>query len=176
MHIANKSWFIPNNVDKTAFKKWLTNDEPTLKSLYWFIISGLESCYRCGNYSTVYTIGLPETHFSHDDEYDTWTEAGYCCFVSNIEYLNPSSAEIMKTISNGTFRKDFSKTKNRQGYMNHCSHCDGKYGEFFLHTEPSILNQFYTCEGIDKLLIDDPIELDGGVGVSNFIENVIYKL
>ena len=112
-----KKWYVPKGKEVSKFEQWAPNLDVstiTLDSLY--LVQSHHNCWKCSNEYRVFCLSDRQSYFS------------FVTRVSKSVYL------ILKEKC-PTYRKDYSKTVEYRYYMNHCSHCNAKSGDFFLHQE-----------------------------------------
>lgn len=146
---VKKSWFIPAELNQINFEKWLPknnekNIDGNIRSVGFFIIESLESCWKCKQDTPVFSFLLPENHQTkeYEDEDDEendriiWKTENYKSIVSFVSFVNKKSIEIIQKFSSHYYF-DFSKQSSGSYYMNHCNNCNSKLGDFYMHSEPS---------------------------------------
>jgi hypothetical protein len=134
-------WFATNNSDIDALSAWI----PNLASARFFVASSQESCWKCGDISTVYCLAMPEGYLSMDVQGDPNGEdeeavvesvlADSGTFISNLTLVNGSVRRLLREKC-PSYHLDFSQTNEGHYFMNHCGHCGAKFGDFYMHDEP----------------------------------------
>jgi hypothetical protein len=105
----------------------VTFDGQALVSAPIYAAEGSTSCWKCHRRTSVVALAseLVEIGGQRIQE---------LVLASNVRTLPPDLASILsKTYSR--YRTTHSHTANGRYYMNHCSACDAKLGDFFLHEE-----------------------------------------
>lgn len=136
---TSKTWFVPDSVDPSAFKRWLP-DHPTInvKADSYTIVQTEESCWKCGELTRVHGFLLPAGHRTLeyvDDGISEWYKHREAAMVFYVTDLFPAITEQIRAITRHYF-EDFSKTTNSSYWMNHCESCSMKQGDFNLYCEP----------------------------------------
>ena len=143
-----KSWYIPKELNQSNFEKWITqnnneNAEGNIRSIGFFIVESLESCWNCKQTTPVFAFLLPENHQGkeYEDEDDEkndniiWVDRDYKTIVSFVSFVNKECLAILNRFSS-RYYYDFSKQSSSSYYMNHCKNCNSKLGDFYMHSEP----------------------------------------
>lgn len=132
-----KKWFIPTGLDITAFIKWVPKEiKPNLYAIgELYLVSALNTCQKCGEVVIVYCLAserfemIEKTEdFEDEDSFDTFTT------YSQLKQL-PAELESFFKAKFPTYFNDYSNTIKSNYYMNHCSKCGVKSGDFFLHNK-----------------------------------------
>lgn len=102
-------------------------------------------CWKCGAVTPVYAIALDAGHetldeWESEDEYaptmtETWDRQDETTILHFVAALDPAAASILRQHA-PDYRMDHSGTTQGRYWMNHCSHCGSKIGDFYLHNEP----------------------------------------
>jgi hypothetical protein len=139
-----KAWFVPAGLDAAAFSRWLSQEvemQQRLIAPIW-IKRSTEPCWKCHRSSKVFAVSasvIIDVEYGDDDDDEEYEQTidndDDSIDLNDLESIDPRIEALFKQYAPG-YRKDFSKTQDRQVYMNHCEHCDAKLGDFFLHSEP----------------------------------------
>jgi len=103
-------------------------------STQFSILHSITDCWRCGNTSLVIALLAAVLDREYEDAYDQNSEQP--SVFANVELLNPEAACILRT-EYPRYRPDYSQAQRQRVYMNHCSECGAKLGDFYLHNEPN---------------------------------------
>jgi len=106
---VKKSWFIPKELNQINFEEWIPknndkNIDGNIRSMGFFIIESLESCWKCNQDTPVFSFLLPENHQTkeYEDEDDEendriiWKTENYKSIVSFVSFINKKSIEILQ--------------------------------------------------------------------------------
>jgi hypothetical protein len=61
------------------------------------------------------------------------SEEDFSCVLRRLDQLPEPIAQVAQAASEGRLRLDFSRTAGESYLMNHCQHCGGKIGDWFIH-------------------------------------------
>ncbi|KTD34695.1 DNA primase TraC [Legionella moravica] len=172
-----KSWYVPHGLNQSNFEKWTPqnnakNADANIRSVGFFIVESLESCWKCKQGTPVFAFLLPENHQTkeYEDEDDEendnmiWIDRNYKSIVSFASFMNEKCIEIIHRFTS-CYYFDFSKQSSESYYMNHCKNCNSKLGDFFMHSEPDgafLPMSSETAKGIKLYWYNDVFE--GSVG------------
>jgi hypothetical protein len=125
-----KSWYVPSHLDPEEFESWLPPEEITVgPGVAWvYLLTNSKSCYRCNKSTSVFCIASSAMR-----ELDDFPE--YLTVYHNVTYL-PEPIYRLVDKHYPTYHMDYSKQQDRKVFMNHCTHCGAKQGDFFMHSEP----------------------------------------
>jgi hypothetical protein len=163
-----KAWFVPDSINTVAFLRWLSQEVEMRQRLIapiW-IKKSTEPCWKCHRTSQVFAVSasvIIDVEYGEDDDDEEYEQTidndDDSIALTDLESIDPRIEAFFKQYAPG-YRKDFSKTQDRQIYMNHCEHCDAKLGDFFLHSEPG--GAFFpTTEYEEERISREPIFGEG---------------
>lgn len=174
-------WFVPEGVEQKPFQQWKeTEPVVNIRAARYFIASTARRCWKCGELTTSYTFGFPGEYevlevIIDDDAPGECLEWVRCdratAFCSYVTYLHQKIADRIQAFQR-TYYRDFSQTTRGTYWMNHCTSCGMKQGDFQLHEEPG--GGFFPTDAAqaDRITIhavQEPFECNGNMGfVSGF--------
>lgn len=150
-----KVWYVPDGVALPPLLRWLPapvtselehEPEYRIRAPYYHIIESTSDCWKCSNWTRVFSFMLPEEHeqfdyveddedFSLENNLGEWVLQEHRGTVGSIHSLSPSVlAQVRRFTTN--LKQAYSKTAGHRYMMNHCEHCGAKLGDFFMHSEP----------------------------------------
>jgi hypothetical protein len=153
-----RSWYVPAGADTAGFARWLpsgappapeapssryasmdvheedeadgssvTFDSSALLFLPIYAAESSTSCWKCRSRTPVVALATERAEIDGEPIQEL-------VLASNVQKLRPElAAEVSKMYPR--YRPAYSKTAGGRYYMNHCSACDAKLGDFFLHEE-----------------------------------------
>lgn len=134
----SKTWFVPDNLNVSLFKSWLSNQNISLIAKNPFYIGFNEQdCWKCKKETSVIALGCTAFKVEELDDNDEsrWELNTEFSFFDYVEYI----PEDIKSIINEKFpfyKQGFSKTMKSTYWVNHCINCNSIQGDYFLHSEP----------------------------------------
>lgn len=138
---VQKVWYVPANVDTTAFLKWLPSAPINVRSSSYFFAQALRICWRCMTETWVYGFALPagyETLYVADDPLDdTWERRDEPGFVYYIEYLAPSVGFAVRAHT-PNFRFGFDETNEAHYWVSYCDGCGVAQDDSETFCEPGV--------------------------------------
>lgn len=96
-----------------------------------YLLEGEYRCDSCGRPTKVFSLmavgplKIEGNLFGSDEDFS--------CVLRRLESLPVPLAIVAEAASGGRFRLDFSRTAGERYYMNHCEHCGGKVGDWYVH-------------------------------------------
>lgn len=96
-----------------------------------YLLEGLYQCDACKRPTKVLTVlaagplKLEGDIFGSDEDFS--------CVLRRLDGLPTPLAHAAANASGGRFRLDDSRTAGQRYFMNHCDHCGGKVGDWFIH-------------------------------------------
>lgn len=161
---TKKSWYITKELNQIDFEKWIQkenekNTDSNIRSMGFFVVESLESCWKCKQDTPVFAFLLPENHQTkeYEDEDDDeendrviWRTENYRSIVSFSSSVNKRSIDILHRFS-PHYYFDSSKQSSGSYYMNHCKNCNSKLGDFYMHSEPGGAFQPTTREAAEAM-------------------------
>jgi hypothetical protein len=138
-------WFATKDSDLLALIGWM----PDYIAPYFYLAKNVVPCWRCKKTGPVFSMISKGNHFQRrelDDMEDgekineiEWIVGEYGdftgMFLSNVTLVN---GRVQRYLAERcpSYRVAFSKTAASNYFMNHCTDCDAKFGDFFIHGEP----------------------------------------
>lgn len=105
----------------------------------FYLLRSFEICWKCRQASEAIAFAATAaTPHDEEDEVDDFSPL----ILKDIEEAPYPFVEAAARVG-VDFRKRFSKTANREYFMNHCA-CGANFGDFFLHNEPG--HAFYPTD------------------------------
>ncbi len=138
-------WFVPRDVDPDRFDQWIMRPPAiNLRAPNGFHLARTGAfCWKCREPFWVYALyferqpvfierrdmvaGELQEIYSHD-QYGSG-------FASFVEYINPEAEVLIRAIA-PSYRFDVSAKGKTAYFMNHCTACGMKQGDFELFNEP----------------------------------------
>lgn len=122
-----KKWVI-NHSDKELFRKWIPDYETELTLRLrapFYVVESQEECYKCGEISNVITFAGSGTQQENNN-------------FMLLSYITALTENVQKFIEKEYYDYflDFSNTTQSYYYMNHCSNCSARLGDFYMYSEP----------------------------------------
>jgi len=168
-------WFVTDKSDVNSLLQWM----PQYVAPYFFLASNKQLCWKCDRSTEVFCLSSKGGYLNRcwpDDDEDgeeaaqpVWSIADCGTFIGNLTLVN---GRVKRFLSENcrNYRLDFSKMAESNYFMNHCDHCDAKFGDFFMHNEPG--GAFFpTTEyeaGLIKLLrVEMPMLVHGSASVTS---------
>ena len=114
-----KKWYVPKGQEISNFKQWISNPDDIYKMTLdptLYLAQSYQICWKCSKEYQVFCLSDRKIYFS---------------FVKRV----PKSIYLILKEKAPTYNVDYSNTTKSRYYMNHCSHCNAKSGDFFLHQE-----------------------------------------
>jgi hypothetical protein len=138
--VAGKVWFVPANLDATAFARWLpVVDHVNIRASGYFVASTRRDCWNCERTTAVHGFALPAGHevlwVGGDPTEDCWEVADEPSIVFYLDWL---AAPIVARMRERTrhYRIGYSATLDDFYWMNRCEHCGTKLGDHDTYCEP----------------------------------------
>ncbi len=94
-----------------------------------YVLTGKYVCHECRHEASVFAVLLEGPFKSVGEEF---VEDGDRPLLRNVTDLPEHLAAIFTAKSLGNFRPDFSHTAGERYWMNHCSECGAKIGDWFV--------------------------------------------
>lgn len=151
-----KVWYVPDGIDVAPMARWLPAPENSdlehepefrVRAPYYYVIESESNCWKCSDWTRVFSFKLPEEHeqfdYIEDEDEDfelmsnlgEWRCHGYRGTVSNVHSLSPPVTKQIRRFTEN-FKHAYSRTADSRYLMNHCEYCGAKLGDFFMHGEP----------------------------------------
>lgn len=117
-----KFWYITHDEERSLFAQWMQNENEKLNisSTSYFIAKSFRTCWKCKQFSDVYAIILPKPNpFSKE-------------YARILYYLTNISQEVQERFYDITsyYYYDYSNMTHSSYWMNHCQHCNARFGDF----------------------------------------------
>jgi hypothetical protein len=107
-------------------------DEPSrLIAAAAYLLEGEYKCDSCSQPTKVFTVMAAGPLNVEGDVYVGSDD--YSCILRRLEQLPGQITHAAATASDGRFRLDCSKMAGESYFMNHCQHCGGKVGDWYVH-------------------------------------------
>lgn len=130
-------WYVPERVDAKPFWRWIsTGDETRIRNDSYSLAQASVHCWRCHKETDVFGLFTP-TGFEYrtaEDNGTHWRKSPLPTILSYVTDVLPDVAGKMASITKH-FRLDTSKTRGHAYWMNHCTSCQAKIGDFALHRD-----------------------------------------
>ncbi|MGE8205851.1 DUF5710 domain-containing protein [Heyndrickxia sp. NPDC080065] len=130
----NKTWYIIEGTNLNNFDRWIQHF-PTIRAKGYSLAETEMSCWKCKKQTLVYAIFLEEYEYCSTEELWYWEKVDIPSFVSYVDHLDYMAAAHIKSISKNSYYLDYSKHMNTKYYLNHCSNCNMKQGDFSVHED-----------------------------------------
>ena len=110
----------------------MTSDElpVTLEATAVYVLNAEHVCHDCGCLVPVFRVMLAGPFKGKADGFDL--DEDDAPLLSYLNDLPPALVELLTDSSLGYFRLDVSHTAGDSYWMNHCSECDSKIGDWFI--------------------------------------------
>lgn len=137
---AQKSWYVPDNIDMHLFSRWIPDNE----NAWFYLVVGKRICWKCRQETSVVAFGIPygEPYDMDEDDimeglYPAYDPSTYDA-LALIPRLGTAPKELRDYLEKHYhYKPAHSKTTNRTLLNNCCDHCGALQGEFFDFEEPS---------------------------------------
>ncbi|KAE8753528.1 hypothetical protein FSO04_44660 [Paraburkholderia madseniana] len=137
-------WFATDLSGCEALARWM----PDYVAPHFYLATTREQSWRCGEATAVHCIACTGDYLQRRLDYDEddgavrgveWAISEYGSFVGmfigNLTLVNGSVRRLISERCPGYY-VDLSKMADSSYYMNHCAHCNAKFGDFFMYSEP----------------------------------------
>ena len=149
-----KLWYVPEGIDPAPFERWMPSDEqpaPNVKSDYFFLMIGVQKCWKCSDLTPVYSLAVPRDHqepaedlddvYEKEDGYEedpetVWEDQGCNGVLSHADWIEELAAIIVVKATGDRYKPAYNATLGGNYYMNHCKCCGEKQGDHFVHSKP----------------------------------------
>lgn len=150
-------WYVPESVDLVPFEKWIPKPpDINIRTEHYYILESSKACWKCGSPTRVFALAMPVGHellepiedddmeFESDEAYESWLNssessewqaADMRASIHYVEYVSRTVEARLRALT-PHFRPDFSQTTQSTYWMNHCTSCGMKQGDFEMHCEP----------------------------------------
>lgn len=124
----------------------------------FFLISGQCRCWKCGHETEVFALGSAPP-FTHSGATGLWLDAETIAILSYVERLSSAAAVHLPQLA-PRFFCDHSQWRQRPYWLNHCSHCGAKIGDFeTIESSCAPMNPHRHPAGVSGLsLFTEPLE------------------
>jgi len=151
-----KTWYAPDGTDASRFSRWFPQPARiTLRAAHYFIAATQCICWQCERVSGAWGFVLPPgheawteldaapPHVQSDAQYEEWVqsdasvgwvEQDSAAVALRVRHI-PESVQRRIAAVTGAYRHDFSMTLQSFYWMNHCTACGMKQGDFELIEE-----------------------------------------
>lgn len=109
-----------------------------------FVLKGEHHCHECGASTQVFGLMLVGPFKGRTDVFSPDDGDDIAPLLRRATEIPQPLAEILDAKSSGSFHVDFSHTVGEKYWMNHCSHCGAKIGDWFVHKPGEAF--FPTCD------------------------------
>jgi hypothetical protein len=136
-----RTWFVPDELEPSRFKRWLTQDEEAnVRADSYFIASSTRRCWRCGATSPVHGFLLPAGHerLEVDDDEDEdaiWERSEEPTLLCYLDWLAPGVVARVMALTRH-YRFGYSKETASFYWRNRCEFCDVPFGDHETFCEP----------------------------------------
>lgn len=129
-------WYVPERTDAKPFWRWMTTaDETRIRNASYSIAEASVSCWHCSKETDVFGFFVPSGfEYKTQDNGKQWRQSPLPTILSYVTDVLPEVASQVSAITK-QFRVDTSKAKRRAYWMNHCTACNARIGDFKLHRE-----------------------------------------
>jgi len=102
-----------------------------------YLLESTEKCYRCGAIAPVIALACLKMleRIEESEEWEDISIPGALILISNLSSLPLPIIERVQKF-HPMWQKRYSKTANREYFMNTCPECDAHFGDHFLFGEP----------------------------------------
>jgi hypothetical protein len=97
------------------------------------VVSARAECFKCGQEISVFALLLPPEHVSLNETVAGGKAEAGAVLLSDLQVASPRAAAAIREATGGLYRIDHSKTAQDTYFMNHCSSCGIKQGDWYLH-------------------------------------------
>jgi hypothetical protein len=97
-----------------------------------YLLEGEYKCDSCSRPTKVFTVMAAGPLKVEGDVFGS--DEGFSCVLRRIDSLPLPLAFAADAASGGRFRPDDSRMAGERYFMNHCNHCGGKVGDWYIHS------------------------------------------
>jgi hypothetical protein len=179
-----RTWYVPDGTDASALTRWFPPPvRITLRTQGYYIAQTVCVCWKCEQPSDAWGLVLPPGHealtaideppphiqtdaqidaWEQSEESSAWVEQDCAAVALRVRHL-PESAQRRISRLTGAYYRDFSATVQLHYWMNHCTACGMKQGDFTLIEEfDAPLQPLENPSRILLHVVDEPLELEAG--------------
>jgi Domain of unknown function (DUF5710) len=157
-----KVWFVPRGVDPGLFGEWIgAPPEINVRSPAYLLARSESQCPRCGKFSAVHGFILPEGHetlyIGDEEDEDEWEPSDEPTLLSHITYLSFSVAMYVRDVT-PFYRLALDRTVGEFFYTNFCEHCNARFDDHGLFSEPGDGFVAFTLEDAQRVHLQPVIK------------------